>query len=169
VKQSSFYAVCYSGARLLQPIGFRNDAEETISATTEFRLCEAAQLLKQSNPTAQRSKSSSFVTTATLDHHSLVRLRDDEVVCYHSSCLHRLCERVSVKQSSATVQRSKSSSFVTTVTLVRHIPTGFAMTAKKSSSCRIVSCNAGEEAVKTQKQSSAWVVLAAGLLCSHHL
>jgi len=108
-KQSSLYAFCYSGARLLQPVGFRNDAEETISATTEFRLCEAAQLLKQS---------SSFVTAATLDYRVALLL---------------------------------------------------AMTAKKSSSCRVVSCNAGEEAVKTQKQSSARVVLAAGLLCSHHL
>jgi len=41
------------------------------------RLCEAAQLLKQSSATVQRSKSSSFVTTAILDHHSLARLRDD--------------------------------------------------------------------------------------------
>ena len=109
------------------------------------------------------------ITVILVRHVALLLVMTVEFCC-HSSYLHRLCEAAQLlKQSSATVQRSKSSSFVTTVTLVRHIPTGFAMTAKKGSSCRVAPRNAGEEAVKTQKQSSAWVVLAAGLLCSHHL
>jgi len=79
------------------------------------------------------------------------------------------------KQSSATVQRSKSSFFVPPPLWITTALSGFVMTGGllllplvAGLPRRVAPRNDGEEAVKTQKQSSAWVVLAAGLLCSHH-